>query len=96
MEACGEGRFLSLSPTSGSPTFGAGDGALAPPAAMGPLAPPGAAAGEISFLPKLIRLFETLFISFTGKGSYPRYKEVVTKLGTLATVLLKQNFGTTT
>ena len=35
-------------------------------------------------------------LSFTGKGSYPRYKEVVTKLGTLATVLLKQNFGTTT
>ena len=35
-------------------------------------------------------------ISFTGKGSYPCYKEVVTKLGTLATAFLKQNFGTTT
>ena len=35
-------------------------------------------------------------LSFTGKGSYPRYKEVVTKLGTLATVLLKHNYGTTT
>ena len=40
----------------------AGEGAPPLPAATGLPAPPGATAGEISFLPKLIRLFETLFI----------------------------------
>ena len=56
----------------------AGEGAPPLPAATGLPAPPGATAGEISFLPKLIRLFETLFI-FRGAP--------------LALVLLKKKKG---